>query len=191
MGSETVRSKSDAPDSGLAAGAITRRRFTNVWRREGGTWRQHWRHANPIRSVGGEEANKKIIRRLYDELFSKWNFAVVDEVFAAEFVSHDMPPGLPRGPEGVRQFYAGIRAGLPDVKLTVEDMVAEGDKVVVRWRAAATHQGTFLGVPPTGKPVSFSGMATYRLADGKVVERWVEVGLLGVAEQLRASPAAP
>ena len=193
MGAETVTSIGDAPSSGLAAGQTIQRRVTNIWKNEGGTWRLFWRHANvvpagrPPTADATEEQNKRVIRRLYDELFSKWNFAVVDEIFGPEFVSHDMPPGMPRGPEGVRQFYTGIRSGLPDVRLTVEDLIAEGDKVVVRWRARATHDGPFLGIPPTGKPVSFTGNAIYRLANGKVVERWVEVGLLGAVEQLRAT----
>ena len=193
MGSETVRAKADAPSSGLIARRTIHRRVTNIWKKEGDTWRLFWRHANvvPSRPPGANdvERNKQVIRRLYDELFSKWNFAVVDEIFSSEFVSHDMPPGMPRGPEGVRQFYGMIRAGLPDVQLVVEDMIADGDKVVVRWRAQATHRGPFLGIPATGKPVSFGGIAIYRLANGKAVERWVEVGLLRVAEQLRA--AAP
>lgn len=79
------------------------------------------------------EQNKQLIRRLYDELFSKWNFAVVDELISPEFVGHEMPPGMPRGPEGVRQFYAATRAGLPDVQLTVEDMIAASSWP--RWRA--------------------------------------------------------
>src|SRR5919108_410731 len=97
------------------------------------------------------DQNKQLVRRLYDELFFKWNFAVVDDVISSDFIGHEMPPGMPRGPEAIRQFYGGIRAGLPDVRLTVEDMVGEKDKVVVRWRATATHQGVFLGIPPTGK----------------------------------------
>lgn len=135
--------------------------------------------------------NKRVIRRLYDELFSKWNFAVVDELISPEFVGHEMPPGMPRGPEGIRQFYAGIRAGLPDVRLTVEDMIAEKDKVVVRWRAGATHNGPFLGIPATGKAVSFTGIAIYRVSNGKVVERWVEVDLLGLTAQLRPPDTPP
>ena len=189
MGLETVTSKGDASSAGLVAGQAIRRRFTNIWKNEGGTWRLYWRHANvlPAATAGDTAAeNERIVRRLYDELYSKWNFAVVDELFSPDFVSHDMPPGLPRGPEGVRQFYGMIRAGLPDVTLKVEDVVATGDRVVVRWRAKATHGGPFLGIPATGKPVSFGGIAVYRLANGKAVERWVEVGLLGVAEQLRA-----
>jgi len=132
------------------------------------------------------EQNTHIVRRLYDQLFSKWNFAVVDEVFAHDFVGHEMPPGMPRGPEGIRQFYGVIRSGLPDVRLAVQDLIAAGDKVVVRWRATATHTGTFQGLPPTGTQVSFEGIAIYRLASAKVVERWVQVDMLGVMERLRA-----
>jgi steroid delta-isomerase-like uncharacterized protein len=136
--------------------------------------------------------NTRTVRRLYDQLFAKWNLAVIDEVFSPEFIGHEMPPGMPRGPEGVRQFYAGIRAGLPDVRLTVEDIIAADDRVVVRWRATATHTGTFRGIPPTGARVSFEGIAIYRLSNGKVIERWVQVDMLGVVEQLRAAgpPAA-
>jgi steroid delta-isomerase-like uncharacterized protein len=137
------------------------------------------------------EQNKRLVRRLYDELFFKWNFAVVEDLISPDFIGHEMPPGMPRGPEGIRQFYGGIRAGLPDVQLTVEDMIGERDKVVVRWRARATHRGVFLGVPATGKAVSFTGVAIYRLSKGKIVERWVEVDLLGLSEQLRATAAPP
>jgi predicted ester cyclase len=75
------------------------------------------------------------------------------------------------------------------VQLTVEDMIGEKDKVVVRWSARATHRGIFLGIPATGKAVSFTGLAVYRLSKGKIVERWAEVNLLGVSEQLRATAA--
>ena len=137
------------------------------------------------------EQNKRLVRRLYDELFFKWNFAVVDELFSPDFIGHELPPGMPRGPEGIRQFYGGIRAGLPDAQLTVEDMIGEKDKVVVRWSAKATHRGVFLGIPATGKAVSFTGLALYRLSKGRIVERWAEVNLLGVSEQLRATAAPP
>jgi len=137
------------------------------------------------------DQNKRLVRRLYDELFFKWNFAVVDELISPDFIGHEMPPGMPRGPEGIRQFYGGIRAGLPDVQLTVEDMIGERDRVVVRWRARATHRGDFLGIPATGKAVSFTGVAIYRLSKGKIVERWVEVDLLGLSGQLRATSAPP
>jgi steroid delta-isomerase-like uncharacterized protein len=126
--------------------------------------------ASPTAYAEDVEQNKRLVRRLYDELFSKWNFAIVDELIGPDFVGHEMPPGMPRGPEGIRQFYGGIRAGLPDVQLTVEDMIGEKDRVVVRWRARATRGGVFLGIPATGKAVSFTGIAIYRLSKGKIVE---------------------
>jgi predicted ester cyclase len=133
------------------------------------------------------EQNTRVVRRLYDELFSKWNLAVIEEIFSPEFVGHEMPPGMPRGPEGIRRFYAGIRAGLPDLRLTVEDLIAAQDRVAVRWRAKATHRGTFQGIPPTGTEVSFEGIAIYRLSRGSVVERWVLVDMVGLVEQLHAA----
>jgi len=145
------------------------------------------------RSADGTRYNKEIIRRLYDEVFVKWNLAVVDELVSADFVCHAMPPGTPPGPAGFRQFYGTIRTTFADVRYTVEDLIAEGDKVVVRWKWDATHRGDFLGIPPTGGPAPLTGIAIYRLADGKIVERWVEVDLLGLGQRLGAKfvPAHP
>jgi predicted ester cyclase len=90
----------------------------------------------------------------------------------------------------VRRFYAGIRAGLPDFRITVEDCFGAGDRVVVRWHATATHTGTFRGMPPTGAKVSLDGIAIYRLANGKAVERWVQVNMLDMIEQIRAAASS-
>jgi predicted ester cyclase len=136
------------------------------------------------------ERNTRVIGRLYDELFSSWNLAVIDEIISPEFLGHGMPPGIPRGPEGVRRFYAGIRAGLPDFRITVDDLFGAGDRVVVRWHATATHTGTFRGMAPTGAPVTLNGIAIYRLANGKAVERWVQVSMLDLVEQIRAAGAS-
>lgn len=136
------------------------------------------------------EQNTRIVRRLYDELFTKWNLAVIDEVFSPEYLGHEMPPGTPRGPEGIRRLYARIREGLPDVRLMVEDLIAGGDRVVVRWRANATHRGVIQGIPPTGAQVSFEGIAIYRLSKGKVVERWVVADRAGLLDQLHAATAS-
>jgi predicted ester cyclase len=136
------------------------------------------------------EENTRIVRRLYDELFTKWNLAVIDEVFSPEYIGHEMPPGTPRGPEGIRQMYARIRGGLPDVRLTVEDLIAGGDRVVVRWRGNGTHRGVIQGMAPTGAQVSFEGIAIYRLSKGKVVERWVVADRAGLLDQLHAATAS-
>ncbi len=137
----------------------------------------------------GPEASKQAICRLYREVFAEWNLSVIDEVISPDFLGHGMPAGMPRGPEGIRQFYARMRAAFPDLRYVVEDMVAERDKVVVRWRWDGTHDGIFRDIPPTGKRVSLTGIAIYRLDGGKVVERWVEVGMENLLRQLRHEPA--
>ena len=147
--------------------------------------------ASPTGHADEVGQNKRLVRRLYDEFFFKWNFAVIDDLISPDFIGHEMPPGMPRGPEGIRQFYGRIRAGLPDVQLSVEDLIGEKDKVVVRWRARGTHRGEVLGIPATGKAVSLTGIAIYRVSKGKIVERWAEVDLLGLTEQLRATTAPP
>jgi predicted ester cyclase len=134
------------------------------------------------------EENKALIRRLYDEVFLKWNLDVVDELIGPEFVGHEMPPGTPGGPGGFKQFYGLIRSAFPDLRYAVDDLIAEGDKVVVRWTWQCTHKGDFRGIAPTGKRASVTGMAIYRIASGKCVERWVELDLLGLLEQLGAVP---
>jgi len=139
-------------------------------------------------SVSVEE-NKALIRRLYDEVFAKWNFGVVGELVGSEFVGHEMPPGTPRGPVGFKQFYDSLRLAFPDLRYTVDDVIAEGDRVVVRWTWRCTHQGDFMGVAATGKRATVTGMAIYRVAGGKCVERWVELSLLGLLQQLGAVPA--
>ena len=135
------------------------------------------------------ENNKALIRRLYDEVFAKWNLGVVDDLVGPEFVGHEMPPGTPPGPVGFKQFYGWLRSAFPDLRYVVDDVIAEGDKVVVRWTWHCTHRGDFMGVPPTGKQATVSGMAIYRLAGGKCVERWVELSLLGLLQQLGAVPS--
>ena len=130
------------------------------------------------------QKNKVLVRRLYDEVFGSWNLAVVDELVGLDFVAHDLPPGFPRGPKGFRRFYGRLRTAFPDLHYTVEDLIAEGDKVVVRWRWQATHQGEFLGIEPTGRPAPMTGIAIYRLEAGKIVERWVELDLWGLQQRL-------
>jgi len=131
------------------------------------------------------EANKRVIARLYEEVFAQWKLDVIDEVIGPEFLAHGAPADASRGPQGFRQFYARLRAAFPDLRYAVEDMVAESDKVVVRWRWDGTHRGCFRDIAPTGKRVCLTGIAIYRLAGGKVIERWVEVGMEDLLKQLR------
>ena len=134
-------------------------------------------------------ANKKIIQRLYKEILEDWNMPLADELVADQFTSHDWPKGSPSGPEAFRNYYSNvIRSVLPDARYEVDDMIAEGDKVVVRWRLLGTHKGNFLDISPTGRWVTLKGIAMYRLEDSKVTERWVVTDLHGLLQKLKESP---
>ena len=134
-------------------------------------------------------ANKKVIQRLYKEILVDWNMPLADELVADQFTSHDWPKGSPSGPEAFRNYYSNvIRSVLPDARYEVDDMIAEGDKVVVRWRLLGTHKGNFLDISPTGRWVTLKGIAIYRLEDSKVTERWVVTDLHGLLQKLKESP---
>ena len=132
--------------------------------------------------------NKGIIQRLYKEILVDWNMSLVDEFVAPEFISHDWPEGSPTGPEAFRNYYSNIiRSVLPDAHYEVDDLVAEADKVVVRWRLLGTHKGNFHNIAPTGKGITLRGIAIYRLEDRKLAERWVVTDLHGLLEEIRGS----
>jgi steroid delta-isomerase-like uncharacterized protein len=129
-------------------------------------------------------ANKKLLRRFYKEVYVDWKMALVEEVVSPRFTSHDWPEGGPIGPQGFRNFYSAIRSALPDARYAVDDMVAEGDRVVVRWRLLGTHKGDFRGIAPTGRAIVLKGIAIYRVEGGKLMERWVVSDLHGVLEEI-------
>ena len=132
-------------------------------------------------------ANKELVRRLYKEIYVDWNMVLVDELVSPQFISHDWPKGSPTGPEGFRNFYSAIRSALPDARYEVDDLIAEGDKVVVRWRLLGTHKGAFGGIAPTGRSIALKGIAIYRVEGGKLIERWVVTDLHGLLEEIRGS----
>ena len=136
------------------------------------------------------EQNKALIRRLMEEAFNRGDMSLVDELFAPDFVEHEeLPPGIPPGREAVKQLSTMFRSAFPDFKLTIDDMIAEDDKVVVRSTWSGTHKGEFMGIPPTGKSVSFGVIDTVRIADGKFVEHWGQMDNLGMMQQLGVIPA--
>jgi steroid delta-isomerase-like uncharacterized protein len=137
------------------------------------------------------EENKAIVRREIEELFNHTgNLDVAEEVYAPGFVGHDptMPEDL-QGVEAAKQFAATFRSAFPDLTCTIEDQIAEGDKVVTRWSASGTHQGETeeLG-PPTGNRMEITGISIERLSDGKVVESWDNYDALGMMQQLGHIP---
>jgi steroid delta-isomerase-like uncharacterized protein len=137
------------------------------------------------------EANKAIVIQLYEEIFNKGDLDLADKLIAPNAVNHDpaAPPGMPDGAPGVKAVVTMLRKAFPDDHHTIEDLVAEGDKVVVRLTRTGTHQGTFLGLPPTGKHITQTSMHIFRFADGKLVEAWANRDDLGLMQQLGVIPA--
>ena len=135
------------------------------------------------------EENKALVSRYYEEIVNGGNSALVDELFALDYVNH--VPGSPegfRGPEGEKQFDALYRQAFPDAHLTVEDMLAEGDRVASRLSYRGTHNGDFQGIPATGHHFMTSGIQIVRIADGKIAESWSMPDTLGLLQQLGALP---
>jgi steroid delta-isomerase-like uncharacterized protein len=142
-------------------------------------------------SMSAEE-NKALVRREMEELFNHTgNLDAVDEIIAPDYVSYEPTSGETRGIEGARQFAATYREAFPDLENTIEDMVAEGDKVVVRFRARGTHRGeTEAFGPATGKRMEITGITIKRVSDGKIVEAWTNFDALGMMHQLGRIPEA-
>ena len=135
------------------------------------------------------EMNKAIVRRMYEEVFNRRNLALADELAAPESITHQAPPGLAAsGPEALRQVVQLLTTAFPDHHTTIEDLIAEGDKVVVRATFSGTHQGVFLGIPPTGKSFTQQQIDVMRITDGKVTEHWAVRDGLGMMRQLGVIP---
>jgi predicted ester cyclase len=134
-------------------------------------------------------ANKALLRRFYKDVYVDWNMSLADRVVSPQFTSHDWPEGGPTGPKPFRAYYSAIRSAVPDARYEVDDLIAEGDRVVVRWRLLGTHKGEFRGIAPTGRPITLKGIAIYRVESGQLMERWVVSDLQGALEESRAAAA--
>jgi steroid delta-isomerase-like uncharacterized protein len=134
------------------------------------------------------ETNKATIRRIVEEIQNGDNLALIDELLAPNFVNHTPAPGLSPDREGIKHLLSMFRAAFPDGVMTIEDMIAEGDKVATRKTYRGTHQGQFLGIPPTGRHVSVGLIDMMRLVDGKVVEHWNVGDDLSLLQQLGLLP---
>ena len=119
------------------------------------------------------EQNKAQVRRVIEEVYNRGDLAAVDELAASELVIHAASGDI-RGREGAKAYVAALRAGFPDLHLTVEDQVAEGDMVITRWTARGTHRGEFQGLPPSGKSVRVAGTDIDRIVEGRTVECWAQ-----------------
>lgn len=136
------------------------------------------------------EANKAISRRVVEEIFNGGRLEVADELVTRDFVGHD--PALPEpllGPAGLKAQAAGYRSAFPDLRITIEDEIAEGDRVVTRWIARGTHEAELFGIPATGKQTTATGITIDRIVDGRIAEQWNNWDTFGLLQQLGAIPA--
>jgi steroid delta-isomerase-like uncharacterized protein len=132
------------------------------------------------------EVNKALVRRWFEET-DRGNLTVVDELLPVDYLDHNPPlPDLPPGREGVRRSVLLLRAAFPDAVHTIEDQIAEGDKVMTRLTTRATFTGECLGYQPTGQVIQISGIAVHRVVDGRLVEHWAHMDMAGFMEQIGA-----
>ena len=134
------------------------------------------------------EVNKASMRRFYEEAFNKKNRAAIDEFIDPTQVDHAAPPGTPGGLEGAKHTVTMYLTAFPDLHFTVEDLIAEGDKVVARLTGRGTQQGEFMGIPPTGKHTTVKAIDINRIVGGKSIEHWLEMDTLGLMQQLGVVP---
>jgi steroid delta-isomerase-like uncharacterized protein len=134
------------------------------------------------------ERKMSFVRDFVEEGINKGNLSKVDECIAESFVDHNGAPGMEPGPEGVKKAISAFRMAFPDLHFTIDGMMAEGEKVVVRWTGTGTFNSEFLGNPPSGKPITVSGVDIIRMANDKIAERWATYDYLGVLMQLGISP---
>jgi predicted ester cyclase len=135
------------------------------------------------------EESKALIRRLFEEGINQNKPGVFDELIAPDFVIYDPPPGIPPDREGFRQLIETFRNSFPDLHLTFEAEFADGDYVIHRGYGTGTHTGEFQGIPPTGKQIKVNFIHIWRVANGKAVENWVQMDMLGLMQQLGVIPA--
>lgn len=127
--------------------------------------------------------NKALIRRWFEEVWNKGRVAAIDEMFAVDGVAHGLGADM-HGAAAFKPFHAAFRDAFPDLRIEVEDMIAEGDKVAYRFSVTGTHRGHGLGFPATDKPARFTGMGVVRVQNGKIVEGWNNFDQLGMLQQL-------
>ena len=131
------------------------------------------------------DLNKNVVRRLFDEVWNKGHQQVADELLAPSYIHHDAStPDAGRGPEGEKKRATLYRSAFPDIRFTVEDLIAEGESVTARWSCHGTHKGELNGIAPTGRQFTISGISVVRFTNGKMIEGYVNWDALGMMQQL-------
>ncbi len=137
------------------------------------------------------QQSKALYRRILEEVWNQGKLEIIDELWAADTVSYDssFPGGRNTGPKASRQFVQTTRAAFPDLRFTIHDQIAEGDKVVTRWTMTGTHTDALMGIAPTGKRVTVTGVSIARFQSGRLVESWNNWDRLTMLQQLGALPS--
>ncbi len=130
------------------------------------------------------ETTEQIYRRYLEEGWNGGNFAVLEEIVAPDFKDHANPPGFPSGLDGLKAVFTTLRTAFPDLKATIDDVTADGDKVWARTMQQGTHTGQLMGMAPTGRRMTMANIGIYRFSDGKMVEHWAVSDQLGMMQQL-------
>jgi steroid delta-isomerase-like uncharacterized protein len=132
-----------------------------------------------------DEQIRDLVTRFTDEAWNGGDLDLIDELFASEYVGHDAPRPEPvRGPDGMKDFLRMYHHAFSDAHITLDDVIIRDDKVVTRWTGRGTHDGDLMGIPATGKSVEFTGIRIFRVADGRIVEGWVDWDTFGLMRQL-------
>src|SRR5262245_36713810 len=134
------------------------------------------------------EGNKLAYRRFIKEVFNDGRLDLLETFLDSSYINHDAPPGTPAGIDGVRQIVTMFRAAFPNLKVSIEDQVAEADKVCSLVTIGGDHKGRIFGIPPTGKTVVMTGLTMVRIANGKIMESWVKNDVMSLVNQLHAFP---
>jgi steroid delta-isomerase-like uncharacterized protein len=136
-----------------------------------------------------EQDNKALVRRYYDEVFNQREVDLVDQLAVEDYAEHDPFPGQGDGRADLKARVQLILDAMNPLRFEVEDLIAEGDKVVARWVQRGTQSGSFMGIPPTGREFTIAGIDIHRLRDGRMAEHWHVVDLFALLQQLGAIPA--
>jgi steroid delta-isomerase-like uncharacterized protein len=134
------------------------------------------------------EGHKALARRIFEEIWNQGKMDVADEIYDAHYVTHGHGIDLPSGPDGFKQLVSVFRKAFPDIHFTIEDQIAEGDKVVTRWTSRSTHKGELMGIPATGQQVMTAGISIIQVAAGKIVEGWNNWDRMDMMQQIGAVP---
>jgi steroid delta-isomerase-like uncharacterized protein len=139
--------------------------------------------------MAATEQNKAIVRRFWEEIFNGRKFTLIDELFTTDWIYHGVAGQKVYGPEGLKQFLTAYHNAFPDIQVKVENLIAEGDKVVSHVTSRGTHKGELMGIAPTGKQITVPVICISRFVGDKIVEDWEIIDLFGMLQQLGVIPS--